>query len=665
MKRSVLILSFLLVVVSIIFGQRSQYYDALFLKSIIDDPGSQGKFTVQIQTSKVLQYYFPGLNDYDLDSALMANPFLNPYYITNDGTMSASVSGSKSPELLSSIASLDVTNFADGLAKFLVERSKEELNVAFFRKFKELFIDYPELTVIFPTTTKFLNEINSFQYAAMLPALKVAFQKDLNAFSTNLLNLRETSNYDGYNTNTNIKNRADSIIKLLNTPEGRSVLGAIMVSDGINKGNNAAEIINNLVSDKICTDYPDEIFTNLIKFVDLISQSLRSNEEGRVWITKQQANDLIKDDITFRIYLGLIYASDQNDNYNIKFSLVGSTLFLKDFLIDLNSKWQSGEAQEFKNSFSSMVTAMSVIADNAQSIINSKQQGQQPSILVYADYASSIARFLKLSVNFFPVNNSINPSLKGISNELLKFTNVIDDATNACYDLKSQNYGALVLHTSMMLSEILGDSYNDSFKRNFIKYGIFMANVVEANNSDEVNEAIEAAVLPVGSSSIKRETDFNISLNAFIGPYGGIEYLPKLKIDPWAFTFGLTAPVGVAVSWGNLGKHESCDVKNKKGGKSITLFMPLIDVGSMASFRMGNDSSEVASEVKLSNIISPGLYLYYGFGKCPISIGLGAQLGPQLRGVTAKDINLDKNLYFRFGFNIVVDIPFFNLYTRN
>jgi len=38
-----------------------------------------------------------------------------------------------------------------------------------------------------------------------------------------------------------------------------------------------------------------------------------------------------------------------------------------------------------------------------------------------------------------------------------------------------------------------------------------------------------------------------------------------------------------------------------------------------------------------------------------------------LRGVTAKaaSLNIDKNYYLRFGFNVVVDIPCFNLYTKN
>jgi hypothetical protein len=247
----------------------------------------------------------------------------------------------------------------------------------------------------------------------------------------------------------------------------------------------------------------------------------------------------------------------------------------------------------------------------------------------------------------------------------------MDNAVASCYDIKSKNYTSLVLHTSIILDTILPGHY--TFRNDYIKYGNFMANIIEADNSDEVKAAIEAAVLPVGSSSIKRETFSNISLNAFIGPMAGSEYLPALNEDQWAIVIGVTAPVGVAFNWGNIGngrrdnsmsKEEQLK-KSHKGGKSFSLFFPLIDVGALATFRIGDDSSHVASEVKLENIMAPGVYGYWGFGKVPVSVGFGAQIGPQLRKINAEDANLEKNFYVRFGLNVVVDIPFFNFYTRN
>ena len=115
------------------------------------------------------------------------------------------------------------------------------------------------------------------------------------------------------------------------------------------------------------------------------------------------------------------------------------------------------------------------------------------------------------------------------------------------------------------------------------------------------------------------------------------------------------------------GNKKSQAVRNGKtvGGKSISLFIPVVDIGALASYRFADDSSSVSSVVQLKNIISPGLYVYYGLGKCPVSIGLGAQMGPQLRTITAQDINVDKNIYVRFGISIAVDIPVLNFYTKS
>ena len=668
--KKLLIFSVLISLISFFSFSQNPYYDAKKLaeRGFVQ---SNGKISFLVKDSLYIseilvkydpnQIFYPGLRVTFHQNPFIELPIIKSMSSASPFDISKLSQGLKA---FSSVGGLNVTNFADGLAKFLVQRSKEELNVAFFRRFQDYLNDYPEVQIIFPTTYDFLKQIYSYQYAAMLPALKAAFQKDLNAFNTNLLNLRDKSNYVGYGTNKEITERADEIIAFLDSPIGRSVIGALIVSNGIVKGNNAADIISNLASDDICTNHSDENFPNFIQLVDLLSQSLRSNEDGRVWITKQQLTDLVKDEITFKIYLGLIYAVDQKNKHQISFKIDGSSYSFNTFLTEISGdKWNSEGAVKFKASFSLMANSLVEVADNAKNIIDAKKQGDQASILVYADYASSIASLFKQSVNFL----SYNPSLNRFAPEMLKFANVIDDAANACYDLKSQNYTALVLHTASVLTEILGSS--DEFKIKFIKYGTFMANIVEAKNSDEVQAAIESAVLPVGSSSVKRETDMNISLNAYIGPYVGREFMPTLNVkeDQWAYTAGLTAPVGVAFSWGNKGKRTKKCNGDARGGKSYTLFLPVIDIGSIASFRMGDDSSKVASEITLSNIISPGLYFYYGFGKCPISIGFGGQLGPQLRGVTAKaaSLNIDKNYYLRFGFNVVVDIPCFNLYTKN
>ncbi|PIF34313.1 hypothetical protein CLU81_4952 [Flavobacterium sp. 9] len=665
LKKSLLLLLFL-VFSSLVFCQkkmpsRSIYYDAKFIREHLDP--DHNIFDGD-SIKSILKQYFPAQGFTD---ALQKNPFLKEY--VPDGYTASFTSGLLK-NTINQVGGLDVTNFADGLAKFLVERSKEELNVAFFRKFQDFLKKYPEARIVFPTTVSVINNIAAYNYAAMLPALRASFQKDLNAISSNLLSLRDTSNYDGYDTDDIIKVRADAISHFLNDSiSGRSISAAIITADEIIKGTNTADIIDQIANDKACE--PEDNFSNAILFVNLISKSLRSTEDHQVWITKQQVNDLVKDEIALRIYFGLLYEADKNSSRPVTFTTLSFTL--QSFLTELNTKWNDPAGRKFIGSFRNLALKASSVADNTKSIMAITQKSEQPSIIQYAEYASSISDFLKLTVQLLPNNAAIDSTASKLTADIKKFVTVIDAATNLCYDIKSQNYSALILHTSLLLPEIKG--INPELKEKYIKYGTFMANIVEAKSSDEVKAAIETAVLPVGSSSIKRETDFNISLNAYIGPFAGYEYMPTLKKeDRYAFSYGVTAPVGIAFSWGNIGKFKSDGKPNTRGkgdnivdvgGKSFTIFVPLIDVGAVAAFRAGDDGSKVASEVTLSNIISPGLYFYLGFGKCPISLGVGAQLGPQLREVTATDINVDKNYYVRYGLNLVVDIPFFNLYTQN
>jgi hypothetical protein len=158
-------------------------------------------------------------------------------------------------------------------------------------------------------------------------------------------------------------------------------------------------------------------------------------------------------------------------------------------------------------------------------------------------------------------------------------------------------------------------------------------------------------------------------LNGYIGATGGLEYIPALAQNKWGWVAGITAPVGIAFSWGNKCEYKDGQVMvhkngNRYGGKSLTAFVSIIDVGALASYRLQHDSSSVVPQIQLKNIISPGLFFYYGFGKTPVSLGVGAQFGPQLREVSGTAVNLQQNYYVKIGASLVVDIPFFNIYTK-
>jgi hypothetical protein len=661
---------------SIQANSQSCYYDAIELAGYVDPATGHFKSDdpTLIKIAEILKNYVSGLPEETGFSNVLRtittnspgnpgfNPILAPYLAGQVGQGSDEISGR--PSVLKSIGNLDVTNFADGLAKFLVARAKEELNVAFFTKFQDFLKDFPEVKIVFPQTYDFMNEIYAYQYAAMLPALRAGFQQDMINFSDNLIRLRDLTSSDCENiSDPECLSRIHDIDTFLNDKlAGRSIMAALLATNSIMKGSNAAEVLSDIASDRIVTDTNDNL-SNIITFSNLISGSLRSKETEAIWVSKAELNKLVVNKDAFRIYLGLLYALDGLQSNRITFFKKDRAPITFRTLLEEANRVDS-VFMDIKQHISAFGNASADVSSLARNIVRSEEEPQQSSILIYADYASAISEMLKKGVTFF------QEAVPQVAADVESFIEVIDYATDACYDIKSQNYGSLVLHTSHIMEKILRGKY--TYKDDYIKYGSFMAGIIEADNSDEVKAAIEAAVLPVGSSSIKRETISNISLNAYIGPMAGMEYLGGLTEDQWAPVFGVTAPLGVAFSWGKLGNGSRKDPPkttrdngNVKGGKSFTLFVPLIDVGSIATFRLSDENSNVAAEIKLENIIAPGLYGYWGLGKVPISIGLGGQIGPQLREINATDVNIDKNFYVRFGLNVVVDIPFFNFYTRN
>lgn len=642
------------------------YYDATYLRSEYNTHAK--KITITNAIEDALAPYYPAGTT--IDAALLDN---NPFF--KDKFVDGAAAGA-APQFLSTAltaaGNLNVTNIADGIARFLVERSKEELNVAFFRRFQEFIKSYPELQLLFPTTSEFLKNIHSYQYAAMLPALKAAFEKDLNALCGSLLKLSTVSETLCHENDKTCKARMNKISGFLDTKEGRTALAAIIVADNTIKGRNAAETINSLATNTVVTSHLNENVPNLILFTNLVSQSLRSIDENRVWIRRTQADSLVNDTLTMKLYMGLLYEQNREMAHPVSFNIGGTKVDLQKALDELASKW--GELNtDFRKGFAELAQNASMVADNAKAIIDIKSKGEKPSLVNYASYASSLSAFLKSGTTILAGMDKLDSKLPGLMPEATKYADLAEASLNVYYDIQSRSYSSLIIHTSVLLEELYQEKQYPC-KDKFMKYGIFMASVADAGSSDEVKNAIEAAVLPVGSSSIKRETNFNVALNGYIGLAGGTEFLPRhLKSSyEWRPVFGVAAPVGVAFSWGNLGNGKRTKSGNVKvrdngkeaGGKSFSIFVPLIDVGALATFRLGDDSANVASDIQLKNIIAPGLYLYYGLGKCPVSIGFGGQVGPQLRTITAKSIELEQNVYVRFGINIVVDIPFFNLYTK-
>ena len=199
---------------------------------------------------------------------------------------------------------------------------------------------------------------------------------------------------------------------------------------------------------------------------------------------------------------------------------------------------------------------------------------------------------------------------------------------------------------------------NKKVKAALLVYGSFMANVVAAQNANQVKAAIRSVAVPPGSSSVKRKTDFNVSFNAYFGLGLHREKLNNALIpenQQTGNTVGLSVPIGISTSLGALGKNNNW---------GLSLFVPILDIGGVTAFRLSDDgATSELPELTFSNLISPGGYLMLNLPKSPFSIGVGAQYGPQVRKVTINETELNSSAW-KMGITASIDVPIFNLFSR-
>jgi hypothetical protein len=284
-----------------------------------------------------------------------------------------------------------------------------------------------------------------------------------------------------------------------------------------------------------------------------------------------------------------------------------------------------------------------------------------------------------------PIKNLLSGFNAVPEQNLTKIFLTLAHVTNIADYSGEQKYGLIITETLSLFSD-LGLSQTNLFKT-FKKYGLFISNLAQAQNSQQVKEALDVAALPVGSYKIKRNSFLDISLNAYPGLSAGLEFRKGIPlganvkaVNP---TLGFSAPVGLGFSWGEIKekkkeKKDSTINQNEfivlEKGKSITkyisgrshsLFLSVIDIGAITSFRLIDDDTETLPEFKWSNILAPGLYYVNGLKDTPLSWGLGVQYGPQLRSIEKDGAALKlADSLFSVRLFLAVDVPIFNFYAR-
>jgi hypothetical protein len=636
------------------------------------------------------------------------------YFLKNDlaYAYSGNIQGALSlKSMVGTIGGMDVTTIADGFAKFIVKRTKEELSIAFFQKFKDEIDDNKDLKLLFPKTHLLLLTIDSkiYAYSNYINNLREAFRADLNVIDENLPGLLENHKpFFDRPGNYILKVSLNSGIYVASSLKHEMHPGDMLQGFPLSNFDGASTTID---QEKI------QLLKGSIQTLQLFSESLKENDtlKKTYWVGMEKIRQVVDNPDVLKIYLGLLIETAKNKYNKVPFNSTQSLYALlntepvatnltadypmyKQYILNLSTK--TAELNKLIKAFDKTASDSLKVEQYAKYFKNGVQ-------LLESATAISKFSFLGTIPHINELENIGKPYFKGayqitdlvtainrkryaeVINQLLIVyassyaepakiqvpTNTINLTKKQKMELAGQVLGAnadqrvsTVISANNTVATELKDKdpevkNADKTLSDIVKYGSFMANMIDAKNSNEVAAAIESVALPVGSASIKRKTSFNVSLNAYCGLFTGSEIIKGVDSNkPFKFnSYGLTAPIGVSVSTGNSIFFVPVD----RSGFSSSIFISLVDLGAIAAYRFQDSTTEQVPTIKLEDIFSPGIFLSLGIPKTPLSINFGAQTGPNLRKVTSTTNDYSKSTYIRYSVSVCVDIPLLNLYTRS
>jgi len=602
------------------------------------------------------------------------NPFLDVIIPEFGGGADVNALASKKTNLLSSLGGIAIPNeILLGVTDWIVKRTKQELSIYFFEHFYDELRKYPDLKTVFPQTYRALMVLGDeiYNYQRYLTTFRAAFQNDVRQLTDNFPTIIDN--------HPEFFDKHPELAATLRS--GFYVAGAL--EDQIHPGD-------------ILKDYPTEYLDPLhpnwkgsLMTLKLISASLRdtigeTEIDSVYWVSSKKVKELAKDKVAFRIYIGLLYQLARKDYDNIPFETMNTPTSLVAILNEMAPKFDSVYTQ-----YSGFITHFSEKSNKLNRLIKDHRaiEDDSTSFQLYFNYYNATIDLLEHStaISKLPF---INKYLPDLTEELEPFFDVVHTSSDLFLNVRQHSYTSAVTNAVHIYDVVKAspgaiDAADNSLteaerdtalsfahaKSNLLQYGTFLAAIADAEEPEEVQRIIESFALPPGSARIKRQSAFNVSLNAYCGLFVGNEVIKEVDTHQGfeVNSFGLTAPIGVTISQGYSylpWPISEIPLFHTNAGWGSSWYITFIDLGAVAAYRFSNDEVEQVPTVQLGDIFSPGLFWSLGIPKSPLSFTLGAQVGPNLRKVNDTTNDYSNNTYTRFSASFCVDLPILNLYTK-
>jgi len=618
----------------------------------------------------LLKKYFPEITDSMSSAQVTAiinqNPFLR------DINFAGKVRAAQKPSFLNlksgglgGLAGVNVTKYANAIADIMIERAKQELTIAFFNRFRDFAEKNPEFEILFPKTTSNLKNLLTYTYPQMLPALRNGFFEDLKGITYRLDDVLELPRYR---------------VLLNELPEVRVAIRSIRLIHDLEMGvSTIADVIKEFAEFEEWKQRKKPAFNNMantIQLAALFSEALRSVDTTRIWVSGKEIKGFIKDSLNIKLFMALLYQEIKNKD--LKFDLnVSANNFVTIKLDSLIRKTRSKlilyetKISEFVNLADKLTASYKEVKNKIDSgirIATGEIYNYINLSIDVADYTFSVVKIFEEKLvpdEYLSIARKSNALFKDIYSE--EYTQAINDAIDilsSVYELAKKDKPDLSNPLEKLLEQL------NEFIQDVKPYALFMANVIEAEDEADVKAALENVILPVGSSSIKKNTDGwgNVSVQTYLGAYASLTDNNSVNQGAWSDKFGVIAPIGISWTPGFL---------SWKTAGSLSIFGSLFDLGAIVDYKLKKDSIPNSSgtgtevvvdkdyEVKFGQIFSPGGYLVYGFPwNLPLSLGVGAQYGPGLSKIEAGDNAVLTNPSWRWNVFLAVDMPFFTLKNK-
>jgi len=239
--------------------------------------------------------------------------------------------------------------------------------------------------------------------------------------------------------------------------------------------------------------------------------------------------------------------------------------------------------------------------------------------------------------------------LRPVLQHILSDKLLVDTLAQAMTALVREDYPESFVH--LIALEPVRGSINGLSPSALRAFGI-TAEVAAANTNADVAVILEQTALPLGSWRRKDERRTGLTLSGFVGLHVNYEDVTQpVTVEGKEYTVADGAVLSPTAILG-------VDVHRGFGDVRIGILAPLLDFGSVASTRVstsagGDIKPDKGATVGIQQLLSPGGYLYFGYG--PFVLAGGASWVPALRPATAAGIQETLSV-LRIGGFVAVDV---------